>query len=278
MKSKFKLVVLSLIVLFCCSGCNGNITREIRHAGFSLDNNEFLCDPLMPDDDEDLSYAKTRYLTENLMITEDGKVYEVSLGQRYSSDQNCRKADTKIEVEIIMDNNIVKSSDGKYYYLNESNDREAYSEVLTTDKEYSLYKILFSDATNVKVITVDSNVGSYYVLKNDGNVYNYVITRVDNQSDYSISKSDVVFNKNDYDSKIVDFNYAGDSLDTFIRTENKVYRMKHTNHEECQKYADVECKYEMKEDSIFELYRDKILVYNGTKLITTYGKMFSVAL
>ena len=277
MKNKFKIFILLFVIMFCCSGCNGNVTREIRHAGFSLDNVEFQCGALMPANDEDLYYTKTKYLTGDLMITEDGKIYEVSLGQKFSNDQHCREADTKIVVEAIMDNNVVKSSDGKYYYLSESSERKAYSEVLPTDKEYSLYKILFGDATNIKIITVDSNVGSYYVLKNDGMIYNYIITQPDNQSTYKIVKSDVVYSKKDYDSNIVDFNYAGESLSTFIRTENKVYRMRGTNEKEFSKYADVKCKYEMKEDPIFETYKDKILVYNGNTIIATYGKMFSVS-
>ena len=276
MKKKFKVFILLFVVMFCCSGCNGTITREIRHAGFALDSTEFQCEALMPANDEDLYYTKTKYLTGNLMITEDGKIYEVSLGQKFSNDQQCREADTKIVVEAIMDNNVVKSNNGKFYYLEESNDRKAYSEVSTTDKEYSLYKLLFDDANNVKIITVDNSVGSYYVLKNDGMVYNYVITRPENQGDYKISKSDVVYSKKDYDSNIIDFNFAGDSLSTFIRTENKVYRMRGTNSEECEKYADVKCKYDLKEDPIFETYKDKILVYNGHTIITTYGKMFSV--
>ena len=36
-------------------------------------------------------------------------------------------------------------------------------------------------------------------------------------------------------------------------------------------------EYEMKEDPIYETYKDKIIVFNGSTLITTYGKMFSVA-
>jgi hypothetical protein len=33
----------------------------------------------------------------------------------------------------------------------------------------------------------------------------------------------------------------------------------------------------MQEDPVYETYKDKIIVYNGATLITTYGKMFSVA-
>ena len=53
--------------------------------------------------------------------------------------------------------------------------------------------------------------------------------------------------------------------------------MKITNAEKCKKYADVACKYELQEDEVFETYKDKILTFNGSTLITTYGKTFSVA-
>ena len=36
-------------------------------------------------------------------------------------------------------------------------------------------------------------------------------------------------------------------------------------------------QYELQEDPIFETYRDRILVYNGSLLITDYKQIFNVA-
>ena len=67
------------------------------------------------------------------------------------------------------------------------------------------------------------------------------------------------------------------SLATFIKTEDKVYRMRISNSKECMKYADVDCIYEMKEDSMFDEYKDRIIAYNGALIITDYKQIFAVA-
>ena len=53
--------------------------------------------------------------------------------------------------------------------------------------------------------------------------------------------------------------------------------MRISNSKECMKYADVDCIYEMKEDSMFDEYKDRIIAYNGALIITDYKQMFAVA-
>ena len=278
MKNKYKIIIMLIAILFGCTGCNGNVTRDIRHAGFSIDGTEFECSALLPANDKDVNYTKIKYMTGTHVITVDGDIYELSLGQKYSNDQHCRKVDTNINVASVMDGTIVRGKDDKIYTLVGDKDNSPYTEVKTTNDSYSLYKLLLGDVTNIKVLSVNSNNGSYYVLKDDGNIYEYTVDKESTQSKvYKLLKSSVVYNKSDYDTNIIDFNYAGESLSTFIKTENKVYRMRITNAEECQKYADIKCKYKMVEDPVFETHKDKIIVYNGSTLITTYAKKFTVS-
>ena len=56
---------------------------------------------------------------------------------------------------------------------------------------------------------------------------------------------------------------------------SKLYKMYMTNSAECSKYADVTCKYEMKEDETFNKYSDRIIAYSGNTLITDYKRVFS---
>ena len=49
-----------------------------------------------------------------------------------------------------------------------------------------------------------------------------------------------------------------------------------TNQEKCSKYADVACEYKLKLDEGLKNTYDKILAYNGSTLITNYGKIFNV--
>ena len=49
-----------------------------------------------------------------------------------------------------------------------------------------------------------------------------------------------------------------------------------TNREECSKYIDVTCTYEMSLDKGLTDHQNRILGFSGSYLITTYGKQFNV--
>ena len=166
--------------------------------------------------------------------------------------------------------------DNKYYYLTSQNNVTQYSEVTATDNSYYIYDLLLKGDDVIKVVTGDSSTGLYYVLKTDGNVYGYIVTQADRNSPPAITSSTIAYNQEDYGGKIIDFNYAGNSTNTFVKTNNKIYRMYVSNGENCSKYADVTCTYEMKEDKTLNEYSDRIIVYNGNTLITDYHRIFTV--
>ncbi len=273
---KLKFCLLLLIVGICCCGCNGNTTRDIRHAGFTM-GGTFTCSNFFPKDKEDVDFEKIRYMTDSRIINTEGKIYELSLSQKYANGENCKEADTQIRVKAIYDNSIIKGTDNKYYYLLEQNSVASYTEVPTSDNSYSMYDLLLKEEDVVKVMTADSSSGIYYVLKIDGNVYSYEVTKADYQAQPVITTVSTVYDKLTYGSNIVDFNYAGQSLNTFVKTEDKVYRMRITNSEECGKYADISCQFSMQEDPIFVDKKDSIISYNGSTLITDYKQVFTVA-
>ncbi len=276
MKKYYIFIIAAFLCLFV-SGCDGDVTRNIRHAGFNIDG-EFKCDVVMPSDKKDTSYANIRYMTGGYMILEDGTIYELSLGQQYANKQNCKIADTSKRVVSIFDDKYFKSNDDKYYYLSTNEGTATYTEVPKTDNSYPLIDLILKDATNVKVVTGNNSSGEYYALKNSGDIYKYTITRNNQTRIETITNTSLVFDKKDYGgSKIIDFNYAGNSLGTFIKTSDKVYRMKISNADECNKYADIACKYKIMEDEIFQEYGDRIVFFNGSYLITDYGKKFSVS-
>ena len=87
----------------------------------------------------------------------------------------------------------------------------------------------------------------------------------------------MVYNKNDFSGNIIDFNYYGEnSGSTFVMSDSKAFKMYVKNEKECTKYADVACKFEMREFESYTENKDYILAYNGSLLITTYGKTFNV--
>lgn len=275
MKKRFVFSILLVLVIFLCSACNGSVTRDIRHAGYMV-STKFECDAFYPSGKNDTSYNKIKYLTSGNIIDKSGKIYEVSLSQVYENKMNCKKANTSIVVKAIYDSRIVKGADNKYYYLTSENGVARYSEVPTTDNSYELYNLLLSGEDVLKVVTADSSAGIYYLLKTDGNVYSYKVTKNNYSSPLRVVTVSIVYDKADYNSKIIDFNYEGEeSSSTYVRTEKTVYRNKPTNYDSCTKYADVACKYDMVEEDIFEKYSDRIIAYNGNILIVDYKQIFT---
>lgn len=276
MKKKVIYISLLFLAVLLCSACDGDVTRDIRHAGFSV-STKFICDGFYPTKKEDILYKKIKYLTNTNIIDAEGRIYEVSFDQVYENKQNCKKASTDIIVRAIYDGKVVKATDNKYYYLISDNGITRYSQVSEVDNSYELYNILLSDVNVVKVATIDSSKGLFYVLKNDGNIYSYTVTKADYNSPLKITARSMVYDISMYNSKIVDFNYAGESSSTYIKTEDAVYRMKATNYDRCSKYADVECIYEIERDEVFDKYGDRIIAFNGNILITDYKQVFKLS-
>ena len=274
-KNIVKFMCLFLFI-FLLTGCNGSVTRDIRHAGFNV-GGKFICNEFYPKDKEDTSYQKVLFMTGSHLINTDGDIYELSLSKTYQDGENCKDADTTLKVKAIYDNSIIKATDNKYYYLGGQREAPAYSEILAEDRSYALIDALLKDDDVLKVQTADSNTGLYYVLKTDGNVYANVVISPDRNTLPQLISSQIVYSRDDYGAYIEDFNYAGDSLNTFVRTDDKLFRMRVKNNEKCSKYADIACEYEMEEDPIYVQYRDRIITFNGSMLITDYKQICNVA-
>lgn len=273
---KKKSLLLFVIICLFCTACNGTVTRDLRHAGFTV-GSKFLCSRFYPQGKDEPAHEKIAYMTGSHIINGEGKIYEISMAQPYANNEHCKEANTTLRVKAIMDNSIIKAMDGKYYYLTSQSNVDSYSEIPETDNSFLIYDILLKDDDVVKVITANRSTGLYYILKTDGNIYGNVVISPDRNSSPQLISTQIVYSKSDYGARIVDFNYVGNSINTFLRTEETVYRMKISNGDDCNKYADVSCTYEMEEDPIFNKYADRIITYNGSMLITDYQMTFSVA-
>lgn len=274
-----KVVSLIVVILSCffVTGCKGDITRTIRHSGFNLSSTDFVCNYFVSDDETGLYTRKMKFLGSNFVVDDNGQVYDISLAKLYSNNQNCFISDFSVPIVAMFDNSIGMGNDSKYYYMNSNNNVKAYSEVSISDNSYGLYDVLFKIPSVIKIVTVDQSLGVYYLLKNDGNVYKYVITRSDPQSPLTIVSSEVVYSKEEY-GFITDFNYSNNAVNsTYILSDISFYRMVVSNKDSCNKYADVECVYDLKNDVDLLAQKDYISGYNGSLLITNYGKVFNVA-
>ena len=273
MKKKYFIIIL-LVILFC-SGCDGTITRKIRQSGFSVSDSVIECPILINDTPKDGTYDKIRFLSDVFAISETGNIYELSLSGVYSNDMNCKKAGKGIKAEAIYNDSVVRSKDGNYYYLFGKEDIAAYSKVNKEDQFYTLYKELLADDV-IRSVVVNTNSNEYYVLKEDGNVYKYVFKYDRETGIFSLDSSDeIVYSKSKY-GKILDFDYVGETVGTYIRSEDGYYRYVIDNLEECSKYVDIDCQYSLKKDEALTEYKDRIIAFSGTMLITDYGRVFTV--
>lgn len=267
------IVIVSMVFIF--SGCkHGDVTRGIRHAGFSVEATEFQCEDFLPKDDEDVDYMRIWYFDGNKIITNNGIIYEYSFDKQFVNGDYCKRSDFTGTVSAILDGAVFRAGDNRIYYLS-SEGAVPYSLVQTDDSSYQLYQLIFGDPDVIKGVTVDSDAGIYYVLKSDGNIYKWVITKDDYNSPYVLRSSEIIYSRGTYGS-IIDFGFSSDLKGNYIRTNSTIYRNIASNYDECNKYAGVECKYELKEDGDLALYLDRIIAYNGYTLITNYGRIFNI--
>ena len=274
MKKIFKISFVFILILLC-TACNGNITREIRHDDFSMEG-QFICKNYYPSSRDDNDYNKIKYFLGNYFIDTNGLLYEVSLGQKYSNEENCKQSEFLYTIDGVFNSSVVRTTANGYFSLVDGNGVSKYAQIDSSNEKIGLYDILLGDHSVLKVVSVDENAGKYYVLKDDGNVWEYVVLK-DNNGPYYLASTNIVFDKNKYDSDIIDFNYAGNDLSTYLTTSNKIYRMSYTNKDACMKYADIDCTYELREDLVLSKYKDIIIGYNGNTLITSYKQVFSVS-
>lgn len=271
-KNYFKMLILGVFVLMFCTACNGNVTRSIRHDGFAV-SNKIKCEMFFHEGAS--SYNMIKFFTGSHIIDQNGKIYEVSLSQTYQNGQNCKDSGKNIIVKSIMDNNIVRGADNGYYYLNGSGQTSPYTKISESDNNYAVYNLLLSDPQVVKVVTADSSAGLYYVLKSSGDVFGITISKADRNVPPAITGTTTVFNKVEFGAFIEDFNYAGNSSATYVKTSSSLFRMKATNESQCSKFADVPCQYTMSESEEYLNYKDRVVAFNGSTLITDYSQVFT---
>lgn len=268
---KIKLILVSLFIILCCTGCNNSeVNRDLRHAGFNISSDEFSCEALIPKSDKE--YEVIKYFGGDFAITTTGVIHELSFGQMFSNDQYCRKANTERKVVALYGNSVFKADDNKFYALKGTDKVAAYGEITpANDQNYAIYAFFFNDPAILKVQSSGNNI--YYVLKTDGNFYQYNMV-VSNGNIY-LTSADVLYTAETYGSKIIDFNHEGlASTRTYIKTEDSFYRVSMVNKEKCTKYVDVQCEYDFGKDKDLSRHYKRIIAFDGGTIITDYLKIF----
>ena len=243
---KIKLILVIGLVLLCICGCDKKdkdnstnmdnnsqnsqteLTEYLLDFGSNIRKYDVKCDVIM--DIVDFSFY------ENLFITNDGKVYQISFDKIFSNNENCKlvNSDQKfvkfIKAGILNNENVLYDFDSDKGIL----------------KPYTLYdninmpnflQIIKKDYNNVYVHG-STNEDTYYYFDNFSNSF-YKYTFDDNFKN-------VKLNDNSF------FTISGDEsieylLDGNIKTNKYLYIYDSyvKNAEECSKYADIKCENEV---------------------------------
>ena len=285
-----KTILLYLLILIIMSsmffGCankqkndNNKETKEVelnkidKLSDVSMPT-KFLCDEIK--DSEEIHGWEYDYLYLN------GSVYEflISFEKTFSNNQHCKKIegisyDRYVEVSGSYGDIIVK-------------DNRAYSVINGLIKPYQeKYVEIIALQEGVKSInyvnqnnqSMDYNNINFYVLKNDGNVYKYVVDYDYNRGTASIlSSSEVIYSKEEF-GEIKYFYYSNPSdnypIDNLIiLTNENMFNFSEIKTAECSKYADVKCEIEIKPNKNYEKYKAEIFYSNKDIILDKDNKYY----
>ena len=225
-----------LILLITLTGCNnskklygtGSIEEEkfvdLGDLGDKIKKKNIICNEIQ--DIVDFSFY------DNLFITKDGKLYQLSFEQLYSNNSNCKQIESDKSFLKFIKGGILDNQND-IYYLDDSKELIKFNFEVGYPMLPYINTIKKEDYKNLFYAMIDIENDGYFYLENN-NIYQY--------SKDSAKQS--LLNIND---EVVEY-----IIDGGIKTNKNYYVYKKfiTNKNECEKYADVECVEEIKFDKI----------------------------
>lgn len=168
-----------------------------------------------------LNNVKTKFEgkgTTTYLITNDGDLYKIG---NFSDDTNCKKIDSNLKFERIVDNYLIDNQNNLYEIDNKD---------IVKKQNASYIDKYVNDNSIVKFSAGILNVNDFY-LKNDGIIY--------------YGQTNNIF-KSFTNEKILDFLHDGTHI-VLIKTD-KAYYIRKVKDTKCYKYDDIKCKYEYEKD------------------------------
>lgn len=260
------IILFFAIFLLCLSGCTNQNNQEVKGKGKTLieylDNKygkaesggyekvTIKCDILKNND--------IIYFDNEIFVLEDGITYEyIKYGDKvYKNGQQCKKKETNITIQKVVGNYFI-GKDNKVYIL-KSGDGIVSGNYIDIAETLSLTDE--NNIVNLKKIP-QLSYSTYFVLRNDGNVY-----RTEFEFKASDKGPEIHFNKVVSEKLLFSKNNYGFIKDIFIDgwgnlvlvTDNSLYNFKTITTEECTKYADIDCEDKLVESKLYKKHRDEI--------------------
>lgn len=289
MKEKFKNIVfyVNIVVDVIVIGVviyvlTKSIINEIKVSGSVFSNsindeiknynsvNKIICDELQENEIIDLSY--------NYVIFKNGEMYSIlsEKGKLYSNNSQCKKIDLPFKIKSVLNSYIVGDNNKKYTIeINYEKDNEI---ELKEETYYSaVTKKLLKDDDIVSYYSVyDDNKQKYFVLKNDGIIYEqeYDIKFTDDITESVSLISEEIALSNEPYGKINSFSINNNEI-TRVYTENGLYLLKEIG-DDCQKYQDVKCSKELVLSDIYKKYSDEIKYIGSFYSLTKDNVIFTL--
>lgn len=231
-------------LLFICiilTGCRNDKEKELSTKEQINKTYEYYSNIKCSDIDNVIDLDFGGFVTKN-------KAYELNIEQVYSNEQNCKE----VPIDNLDDDIIMGSGQSiAYTRKNSYGIGKGMRKITNNNKEYALFSTLGNN-----VLYHDSNAtNGYYIASVDNNIK--MIKTTGNEEKISIKNIIDVYTNFSSDEQVISIS------EYFIKTNKAFYKIKKykENKEECEKYADISCKYG------FKINKDKTLTNNYDNIL-----------
>ncbi len=228
MKNFVKVVSCLMIIMLVC-GCGKKEKVALNNEDSVKDNLTKVkvnCEEIQ--DIKDFSYYN------NLFITKKGKLYQINFSQLFSNDKNCREIKSEIRFKKIIRGGIIGVDNNVYYF--DANKTE-------------LVKFDFQDGYLTMPYINNIEKDSYeniFSAPNKAGEQNYFWVDRENNKIYMFEET---LQPSNLKKEAILTLEQGENIeyvvDNLIKTNRAIYTFQSIiiNKDECDKYADVDCKY-----------------------------------
>lgn len=243
----------------------------------------------------------------NIFITKDNKIYAIS-SSLYTNNTNCKQLLPELKFKQAVGSEYY-TVDNEAYTYSSSNSTLSESTYTYNQEFYEFLFNYYKDNTNWNIYTgtniegIDRTLnqstnknsiytyvtfaGTTYALRN-GNIYvdAFKKTTVNNyktgkkSTKYELVNSVLIYSKSDFDGEVIAITKSGsiandkNQLPIVVKTTNGYYMLAKTNAEQCDKYQDVECIYEMKNSEFLSKYYTQFKYVGNNFLIDNDGIVY----
>lgn len=212
-----------------------------------------------------------KIFTSDYFITKDNEIYDISFNELYSNNQNCKKREINIDIKNIQDNYIF-SKDNKIYNIRDLEEQYItdYLQIYLADKD--IIKIIDSDYDN---IDYTNNLKLPVIVFKNNNLYKQIYkmpTYYDGKvvEKATLEKEEIYKSLEEYGNiKHISLanNYTNNSGKDYQLEDNTIktiisdkgyYYLDEVKTDECIKYKDIKCEFELKESEIYKKFSKDI--------------------